>query len=45
MKPVIADVTDPGVPVASRLVDKAKWTTLSSVAIFAALVAVVDHAG
>jgi hypothetical protein len=45
MKPAIAGVTDRGAPVAPRLVDKAKWTTLSSVAVFATLVAVADHAG
>jgi hypothetical protein len=45
MKPAIAGVTDPGAPVAPRIVDKAKWTTLSSLAVFAALVAVADHAG
>jgi len=45
MKPAIAAVTDPGAPVAPRLVGKAKWTTLSSVAIFAVLVAVADYAG
>lgn len=45
MKPAIAGVTDRGAPVAPRHVDKANWTTLSSLAVFAALLAVADYAG
>jgi predicted secreted protein len=41
----IAASTDPGGPVGRRLVGKAIWTTLISVAGFAARVAVVDYAG
>ena len=41
----IAALTDPGAPVAPRLVGKSIWTSLMSVAGFAVLIAFADYAG